>query len=99
MRGSVIPITTTMTYTNVVKTEETKYNGHKTLIITFKEAEEYRQNVLLHFKVLLTNTTVLYAATVTNYDELIKITEKAEVEPDLESAIPTRRGGGTDDHP
>ena len=85
-------------YTNVVKTEEKKIDGHKTLIITFKEAE---------------NSDKLYYATLkyfdeygclvlcysNDYDELMKIIEKAEVEPDLESAPPADVVEGTDYHP
>ncbi len=71
-------------YTNVVKTEETEINGHKTLIITFKEAENTDKlfyATLKYFDVY----HCLVRCNCTDYDELMKITEKAEVEPETDT--------------
>ena len=73
--------------TNVVKTEETEYNGHKTLIITFKEAkntDKMYYSTLKYFE----EYNCLVRCNGTNYDELIKITEKVETEPDTQPVIP-----------
>lgn len=70
-------------YTNVVKTEETKIDGHQTLIITFKEAENTDKLFYATLK-YFNEYGCLVRCNGTDYDELMKITEKAEVEPDLE---------------
>lgn len=74
-------------YTNVVNTEETEIGGHKTLIITFKEAENSDK---LYYAALkyFDEYGCLVRCSGTDLDELMKIIEKAEVEPDLDSAPP-----------
>ena len=84
-------------YTNVVKTEETEIDGHQTLIITFKEAENTDK---LYYTTLkyFDKYGCLVRCNGTEYDELIKITEKAEVEPDTETSSPADIVEGMDQH-
>ena len=70
-------------YTNVVNTEETEIDGHKTLIITFKEAENTDKLFYAALK-YFDEYGCLVRCSGTDYDELMKITEKAEVEPDTD---------------
>lgn len=70
-------------YTNVVNTEETEINGHKTIIITFKEAENTDKLFYATLK-YFDEYGCLVRCNGTDYDELMKITEKAEVEPDTD---------------
>ena len=74
-------------FTNVVKTEETETDGHKTVIITFKEAENSDKmyySTLKYFE----EYNCLVRCSGSDYDELVKITGKLEVEPDTEPAVP-----------
>ena len=82
-------------YTNVVKTEEAEIDGHKTLIITFKEAENTDKLFYATLK-YFDEYHCLVRCNGTDYDELMKITENAEVEPDLESVTPTDVSEGMD---
>ena len=70
-------------FTNVVNTDEKEIDGHKTLIITFKEAENSDK---LYYAALkyFDEYGCLVRCNGTDYDELMKITEKAEVEPDTD---------------
>lgn len=74
-------------YTNVVKTEETEIDGHNTLIITFKEAENTDKLFYTTLK-YFDEYGCLVRCNCTDYDELMKITEKAEVEPDTDHTPP-----------
>lgn len=76
-------------YTNVVNTEETEINGHKTLIITFKEAENTDKLFYATLK-YFDEYHCLVRCNGTDYDELMKITEKAEVEPETDTDTDTK---------
>ena len=67
-------------YTNVIDTFETMYNGHKTLFITFKQAEN---SDLLYYTSLkyFDEYHCLVQCNCSDYDELVKITEKLDLTP------------------
>lgn len=72
---------------NVVKTEETEYDGHKTLIISFREA---KNTDTMYYRTIkyFDEYNCLVQCSGNDYDELVKIAEKVEVEPDKEPAVP-----------
>lgn len=67
-------------YTNVIETSETEYDGHKTLYITFKEAEN-RDTLFYASLKYFDEYKCMVCCNCSDYDELVKITENVTVEP------------------
>ena len=67
-------------YTNVIDTFETMYNGHKALFITFKHAEN--SDVLYYMSLkYFDEYHCLVQCSCSDYDELVRITEKLDLQP------------------
>lgn len=74
-------------YLNVVETSETEYDGHKTLYMTIKEAEntdKYFYTSLKYFD----RYNCLVHCNCSDFEELKKITEKIDLEPAPEDQKP-----------
>ena len=74
-------------YTNVIETNETVYNGHKTLFITFKEAENTDRLFYSSIK-YFDDYNCLIRCNCSDIDKLIKITEQVEAVPAPEDRKP-----------
>lgn len=80
-------------YTNVIDTFETMYNGHKTLFITFKQAEN--SDVLYYMSLkYFDEYHCLVECNCSDYDELVKITEKLDLTPAPEREKPVYSDDG-----
>ncbi len=73
--------------TNVIDSSETEYDGHKTVLITFKEAENTDRLFYGSFK-YFDEYHCLVRCSGTDYQELLKITEQLCVEPAPENQRP-----------
>ena len=80
-------------YTNVIDTFETMYDGHKTLFITFKQAEN--TDVLYYTSLkYFDEYHCLVECNCSDYDELVKITEKLDLTPAPEREKPVYSDDG-----
>ena len=73
--------------TNVIETSETENDGHKTLIITFKEAENTDRLFYASLK-YFDEYNCLVHCNCSDYDELVKITENVTLEPSTDTKAP-----------
>ena len=82
-----------MDYTDVIDTFETVYDGHKVIFITFKEAENSDK---LYYKSLkyFDEYHCLVQCNCSDYDELVKITEKLDLQPAPEKEKPVYNDDG-----